>query len=378
MSSRSPNKADQYLLNALDRRAEEDALRSLYLSTGLVDFCSNDYLGLARSHELFERTHRYLLQHDLLYNGSGGSRLLAGNHAFTEETEKYLADFYISEAALLFNSGYSANLGLFSSLGQADTYILYDELIHASIHDGIRLSKSTSFMFKHNDLQHLELRLQGIKGTAFVAVESVYSMDGDVAPLNELVALCEKYDAHLIVDEAHATGLFGKQGKGKTIALQLQERIFARIYTFGKALGVHGAVIAGSKTLRSYLVNFSRPFIYTTAMSVHGIAAIRCAHEYLQEIPQTIEKAHQLIRYFQHKTDENQQLHYIPSSSCIQSIIIKGNVQVKGVAARLAEQGMDVRPILSPTVKKGTERLRICLHSFNSEQEVDRLFEVLS
>src|SRR5690606_18769580 len=188
--------------------------------------------------------------------------------------EDYIKEFHGSEAALIYNSGYDANIGFFSSVPQRGDIILYDELVHASIREGIRLSHARAFKFKHNDLQDLDSLLLKYNSKQdnldqryiYVVTESVFSMDGDTALLEGLTNITDIQGAYLIVDEAHATGVFGKKGQGLVQHLDLQKRVFARIITFGKAMGAHGAVITGSKLLGDYLINFSRSFIYTTAL----------------------------------------------------------------------------------------------------------------
>lgn len=212
-----------------------------------------------------------------------GSRLLSGNTAFAEELEKYIAQYHHAEAALLFNSGYNANLGLFSALGRKGDTILYDELIHASVHDGMRLSKAECKPFAHNNTVQLKQLLKETTAPVFVAVKSVYSMDGDFAPLKEIGALCKKYNASLIVDEAHATGIFGEKGKGLVTELGLENEVFARLITYGKAMGCHGAAVVGSTLLKNYLTNFARSFIYTTAAPLTNLYAIKSAYDLLQQ-----------------------------------------------------------------------------------------------
>ena len=367
--------ADKDLNAALQKRREEDALRGLVVNSGLIDLFSNDYLGLARSKELHQEVEEFVKAKGAGKNGSTGSRLLSGNTAFAEELENYIASFHRAEAALIFNSGYDANLGLLSCIAQKGDTVIYDELIHASVHDGLKMNGASTFRFRHNDLVHLEERLKTAAGNIFVVVESVYSMDGDPAPLREIVPVCKRYDANLIVDEAHATGVFGKSGEGMVNELGLEKEVFARVHTFGKALGVHGAAVLGSELLREYLVNFSRPFIYTTALPFHSLAAIRCAYERMQRSDNEREKLVALIDLFRKECGD--ELALIESRSPIQCVIIEGNTNVKQVAGGLCEEGFDVRPILSPTVPKGQERLRICLHSFNSAQEVTRLAKCL-
>jgi 8-amino-7-oxononanoate synthase len=357
-----------------------------------VDFCSNDYLGFARSEQLREM----ILEKAPLppkgggymdyKNGSGGSRLLAGNSKYAEDLEDFIAGYYSSEAALLFNSGYNANLGLFSCLPQRGDTIIYDELVHASIHDGMRLSNAISFPFRHNDIEHLKERLDRAPGNIFVAVESVYSMDGDFAPLNEIAQICEgmlssalqggNVRANLIVDEAHATGVFGK---GMVQQYGIEKKIFAVIHTFGKALGVFGAAITGSQLLKDYLINYARCFIYSTALPPHCLMAIECAYTLLAQSDEAVNKLRGNIQFFRQNIKElGIDSHWIVSSSPIQCILIPGNEKVLQVAENVQANNMDVRAIRSPTVAKGKERIRICLHSFNSEEEIKELLEILS
>lgn len=364
---------DDFLLKKLNERQQQNAFRVLRLPDGKTDFCSNDYLGIVRN-RLIEK--KLASEKDVSYShGATGSRLLAGNYALIEETEKQLAQFHQAAAGLIYNSGYDANLGLLSCVPQRGDTIIYDYLSHASLRDGIRLSFATSYSFKHNDLADLEKRLQVATGTIFVVTESVFSMDGDTAPLTAISALCEQYGAHLIVDEAHATGVIGEQGEGLVQQLNLQQKCFARIHTFGKAVGCHGAIVLGSEALRNYCINFSRSFIYSTAIPESSVAAIKCAYVLFPVMHS--ERAHlqQLIDYFQ---QANTRYEKLVSHTPIQIVIIPGNDQVKQVAGALQAAGLDVRPILYPTVPAGKERLRIVLHAFNTMDEVKKLVEVCS
>lgn len=365
--------ADGFLSQSLQKRQELNAVRRLTVTENTIDFCSNDYLGFARSAELRSAIAGEYAQLELPQNGSAGSRLLAGNTAYAEELEKRIAAFHHAEAGLLYNSGYDANVGLFSALGQKDTTIIYDELIHASVHDGIKMSSATAFMFKHNDLFHLEERLKIAAGTVYVAVESIYSMDGDAALLKEILALCKTYHANLIVDEAHATGVTANAGRGLVQQLEMEEEVFARVHTFGKALGCHGAIVVGSNLLRDYLINFSRAFIYTTALPMHSLVAINQSYQLLQRSTTGIQQLNGLIAFFKKEAMLINKQEITDSNSAIQCIVIPGNGHVKSIAAGLQEQGFDVRPILSPTVQKGRERLRICLHAFNTGEQISRL-----
>lgn len=374
---------EHFLLQRLSQRKELGLFRSLKITTGLIDFCSNDYLGFANSGELLSLVEHFPTpsQHTVL--GSKGSRLLAGNTAFAEQLEQYIAGFHIADTGLLFNSGYDANVGLFSSVPGKNDTVIFDELIHASVHDGMRLGRATTMPFVHNNIVDLEMQLRvareskGNDSGIFVAVESIYSMDGDQAPLTAIAALCERFNAALIVDEAHATGLVGSEGKGLVNELHLEEKVFARLHTFGKALGCHGAIVLGSETLRSYLINFARPFIYSTALPFPALVAIRCAYDLLPNATQQRRMLQSLIQYFKTKMQSLPAIQLMTADGPIQSVIIPGNQKVRAIAAALEQEALDVRPIVSPTVPKGSERLRICLHAFNTEAEVDRLISGL-
>ena len=369
--------ANDFLLQALNRRREEGLLRNLQTENGLIDFCSNDYLGLARSEDLLCMAEKEWSQLLHKKSGSGGSRLLAGNTAYAEALEKEIAQFHRAGSALIFNSGYDANVGLFSCVPRRNDTILYDELIHASVRDGVRLSPAKGFNFRHNDMAHLESRLQKAEGTCFVAVESVYSMDGDYCPLKEIAELCSRYKALLIVDEAHATGVTGEKGEGLSAALGLENEIFARLHTFGKALGCHGAAVLGSPALREYLVNFARSFIYTTALPLQSLVSIRCAYRFFPAMHQERKKLAGLVDLFRSASGEAE-LELTPSDGPIQCILQSGNTRARELAGKAREQGFDVRPILSPTVPEGTERIRVCLHAFNTPGEVSGLIDSFS
>lgn len=365
---------DDFLLSQLERRQLQHALRELKLPPPhMVDLCSNDYLGLARGAAMQEAVHALLMERPYMH-GSTGSRLLAGNYAWIEEAESNLAAFHEAPAGLIYNSGYDANVGLFSCVPQKEDTVIYDQLIHASIRDGIRLSRAQAFSFLHNDVQDLEKKLQRASGKIFVAVESVYSMDGDMAPLRPIAAACEKAGALLIVDEAHATGVVGERGEGLVQALGLVPACFARVHTFGKALGCHGAVVLGSDTLRRYLLNFSRSFIYTTALPPTAIAAVMASYNLFPYMKEAREHLAALIARFRQNTS---QLQVLPGETPIQIVMTPGNEFTRRQAATLQNAGLDVRPILHPTVPKGQERLRIVLHSFNTFDEVDQCTQLL-
>src|SRR5258706_5683391 len=317
---------EDFLHKKLNERKEQNSFRQLRLpDPGMIDFCSNDYLGIVKNgllgtYHYSERGHTY---------GSTGLRLLTGNFKLIEDTEKFIASFQSSEAALIFNSGYDANVGLLSSVPQRGDAILYDYLSHASIRDGIRLSFARSFSFQHNDLNDLENKLKRLTGNIFVVTESVFSMDGDICPLKELVVLCEKYNAHLIIDEAHATGVIGKKGEGLVQMLALESNCFARVHTFGKACGAHGAVVLGSNDLRDYLINFARSFVFSTSLPEQAIAHIKDSYELFPEMRKEREKLRKLISYFEQKTQDLKPVILLISSTPTQGILIPTNDRIK-------------------------------------------------
>lgn len=369
----------------LQQRQANNALRQLPASKNQVDFASNDYIGFAHNENLFQQTHQYLLAHNIKTNGATGSRLISGNHHLYQVAESFIAQFHQAEAALIFNSGYDANVGFFSCVPQRNDIILYDELCHASIRDGIQMSHAKAYKFQHNDTEDLERLLQKFLTpnsqlpTVYLVTESVFSMDGDSPNIEALTQLTQKYNAYLVIDEAHALGVFGEQGEGLVQSCGLQDQVFARIMTFGKGLGCHGAAILGSADLKSYLVNFARSFIYTTGLSPHSVATIVVAYQHLAKEKETLALLKNNIVFFnQEKLRLGLKPMFVYSKSAIQSAIIPGNDTVKNIATQLQQQGFDVKPILSPTVPEGQERLRFCLHSYNSQAEISNVLELLS
>lgn len=371
-----------HLTTKLEIRKQNNAVRKLSLPNNLIDFSSNDYIGLSKNKTIFEQTHQYLIDTNSIHNGATGSRLISGNHKVYLDAENYIANFHQSETAIIFNSGYDANVGFFSSVPQKGDLILYDELCHASIRDGIQLSNAKAYKFKHNDFENLEKlieRFQTEFAEIYIVTETVFSMDGDCPNMEELVAVSNKYNCYLVVDEAHALGVFGENAKGLVQMLGFQDQVFARIMTFGKGLGCHGAAIVGSQELKEYLVNFARSFIYTTGLSPHSVATILVAYKHLESEKKTIEKLRENIIHFnQEKNLLGLKPMFVRSKSAIQSAIISGNQKVKSIASQLQEKGFDVKAILSPTVPEGQERLRFCLHSFNTKEEISEVLRLLN
>ncbi len=373
---------EDFLHKKLNERKEQSAFRQMRLSSGMVDFTSNDYLGIARYKWIEkEMAANHSQAASTMSHGSTGSRLLSGNYPLIEEAENKIARFHDSNAGLIFNSGYDANLGLLSAVPQRGDTVLYDQYAHASIRDGIRLSFAQSQSYRHNNAEDLEEKLRKASGNIFIVTESVFSMDGDLAPLQSLVELAEKFGAHLIVDEAHATGIIGEKGEGLVQHLHLQHNCFARVHTFGKALGCHGAIVLGSVALIQYLINFSRAFIYTTAMPESATAAILSSYKIFPAMLSEREKLQNLIQRFREHTRmhdrKNEQGAPIDSPTAIQGFVVHGNERAKALSEKLAQAGLDARPILYPSVSRGAERLRIILHAYNTKDELDELFRQL-
>jgi 8-amino-7-oxononanoate synthase len=369
------------LLSKLEERATAHALRQTNSLGGLVDFSSNDYLGLAASPQLFEAAHQYLLDNNIKENGSTGSRLITGNHILYDTAEAMLAEFHGAQSALIFNSGYDANVGFFSSVPQKGDVVLYDEYIHASIRDGIRLSGASAYKYPHNNADALYRLIERHRSKAqelYVVTESVFSMDGDTPNLSAFADMAGRYKCRLVIDEAHAIGVFGSKGQGLVQENCPAKDVFARIITFGKGLGCHGAAVLGSTDLRNYLINFARSFIYTTALPPHTLATIICAHKLMQEQEDTRIALQDIIMHFKWESERLNLTTFILSFSAIHCIVVPGNEKVRRIAQVMQQAGFGVKPILSPTVPAGQERLRFCVHAFNTKEQVTQALELLT
>ncbi len=360
---------------------EEERKSSSSSSRFLIDLSSNDYLGFARSQKLRESIDREWQK--MAEEASGftsasiNSRLVTGNREYCEQLEYDIARFHRAEAGLIFNTGYMANLGLVSSLTDDGDTILYDLNVHASLQDGMRLSGAHCLPFRHNDCNHLEKKLKACQGKTYVCIESIYSFDGTQAPLKKIAEICHQYNASLIVDEAHATGITGENGEGLVCQHNLENEVFARVHPFGKALGSHGAIVLGSKVLRSHLINFARSFIYSTALPPQVLAGIKCAYERLPLASGERQQLEMLKIKFAEFARSFQIFLPFPESPSIFFPVGDGQ-KTKALSNSLASAGIDVKPILSPTVKRGKECLRICLHAFNTEDEIFHLLRHLS
>ncbi|MRI01946.1 aminotransferase class I/II-fold pyridoxal phosphate-dependent enzyme [Kriegella sp. EG-1] len=375
----------------LTKRTEDGSLRELSKESRLVDFSSNDYLGFAKEKSFSNDVSKLLSQFENINNGATGSRLLTGNHPLYKKLELRLANLFKSDAALVFNSGYDANIGFFSSVPQRGDIVFYDEFIHASIRDGINLGNAKSIKFKHNDLKDLKFKYQNLVKRIgpieespidiYLVTEAVFSMDGDSPDLFLFVEFCLKNQIRLIVDEAHSVGVFGEKGNGLVSQLGLENKVFARIITFGKAFGCHGAAVLGTSSLIEYLVNFARSFIYTTALAPHAIASIVVAIEFLnvQKGKKSRIQLQEKISFFNQEVQRmNLTSLFIQSNSSIHCALISGNECVKTLAEKLKEDGFDIKPILSPTIPAGKERIRFCIHSYNSKVEITRSLGILA
>lgn len=460
---------ERRLQDHLDRRRREGTLRTLMplplpkpqhhevgatqydvqpgstSAPALIDFASNDYLGLARcreQHAFVQSAYDKLFTPDShnidLYPpmlGATGSRLLSGDSLLARSLELKLASIHQRPSALLFNSGYDANLSVLSSLPyrEDDDAIVMDELVHNSLIMGVRmgrLRKERVFSFRHNDVVDLKRVLDEVSlsssplASILIVVESVYSMDGDIAPLHNILDLAQVVGARVVVDEAHGLGVYGstnvdnlevidyeniapsdgddgrtiqdvpdnssKGGVGVLAALNLESHpaLLCSIHTFGKAAGCHGAVVAGSSTLISYLVNYARPFVYSTSLPPHSLVSIQQAYESMMgEVgEQRRKKVFRLVRIFREEMSvalrmnfpKNTEFELLPSPSPIQAIVVPGNDECISVCKYLRNEGnFDVYPIRSPTVAKGKERIRIVLHSHNHADQVRELSKVL-
>ena len=350
-------------------------LRRLSPRSGL-DFSSNDYLGLASSPRIGRAIADAIARG--VPTGSGGSRLLRGNHEEHEALERAAAEWTGAESALFFATGFAANAALLAALPQSGDLILADELIHASVHDGLRLARCEARLFAHNDLEAAGALLSGWRasnasGRAWIAVESLYSMDGDRAPMRELVQLAERFDAMLLIDEAHATGVFGDRGVGLAQGLDGRDDVIV-LRTCGKALGCEGALVFLSATLREFLINRARPFVFSTAPSPLMAVAVREAISIIVDEPG---RSQQLLALADHASDRLERFGVPRTGSQILPLLIGDEQRTMEVAAALQARGFDVRGIRPPTVPAGTSRLRISITLNVDESAVDALADAL-
>lgn len=377
------------LRSAIARRHARGLLRSLRApAADSADFSSNDYLGLAR-----DPSFRSLVSEHAAGCGPGstGSRLLSGHTSRTEAAEAAAKSLHGAEAVLLFNSGYAANVSLISCVPDRDDAIVHDELVHASAHDGMRASRaSVRVSFDHNNagamIDAVRTAMKEAEGLVFVVVETVYSMDGDVAPIGKMLDLlleeriASGREIVLVADEAHAGGLYGPHGAGVCHPHARHPALLARIVTLGKAFGTHGAFVLCSPSMRTYLLNYARPLIYSTALPPHAVAAVQAAYEFARtdRAAALRRRVWRLRDRFRKRADERLPKDaLLESDSPIQGVLVPGNASCVAAAEYIRGRGFEVYPIRSPTVPRGEERIRVVVHAHNTDREVDGVVEAI-
>jgi 8-amino-7-oxononanoate synthase len=360
----------------IERLKAAHSYRTLKPASG-IDFTSNDYLGFARHPAIREAAITAIDAEGIV--GASGSRLLRGHHPLHEQLERRAADFFACEATLYFSSGYLANLALFTTLCDRHDAIIYDEAIHASAKEGIHAAPADRYRAVHNDLNSFDDNLSRArartKGALWIAVESVYSMEGDIAPLDALITLAEAHDAKLIVDEAHATGIFGRNGRGVSEG-RPASRLIA-VHTCGKALGVAGALICASSVIVDYLINRARPFIYSTAPPPLLAAALMRALDLVDEEQWRRERLLKIIEFASERLARSAGDHLRFGGSQIMPVILGAEERALSAGDSLQRAGFDVRAIRPPTVPAGTSRLRLSINCGHSEDDIAQLAEAL-
>ncbi len=375
LQQRLNQRTDEGLLR--ERPVVQSAQKNELLVDGksLINFSGNDYLGLANS----ETARQSVKENVELYGfGSGASHLICGHQQPHETLENELAAFMERDAALTFSSGYMANLAIIQCLSARGDVIIADKLNHASLIDGVKLSQATSRRYSHCDLTALERRLKNAPQNKFVVTDSVFSMDGDIAPLTEIVALCERYNAILIVDDAHGFGVLGETGKGCIEHFGLnQKQLPVLMCTLGKSLGSYGAFISGEQVLVDYLIQFARSYIYTTAMPAMIAAASLENLKFLIHHPEINHRLKDNIQYFK-SCCKQVKVFPMPSITAIQPVIIGDNKKLLRVNKQLKEAGILVAAIRPPTVAENSGRLRITLNAAHSRNDIKRLVDTLA
>ena len=370
------NKASPYVA-ALNALKDDDRLRSLTPRAG-IDFSSNDYLALAGCQRMRKAVAAAVEAGTPI--GAGGSRLLRGNCAEHESLEAEAARFFGAEASVFFASGYIANFAVLTTLPQRGDLLVLDALVHASIHEGARAGRAEFRLSAHNDANSIEdvirtWRSEGGKGRIWIVAESLYSMDGDFAPLEAIVAIADRHDAFLMMDEAHATGVFGPNGRGLTAAYEGCENLIA-IHTCGKALGAAGALVTTTGLLRDFIVNRCRPFIFSTAPSPLMAVAVQEALSILRDEPERQQCLANLIDFAHHEIGARQGWRL--SGSQIMPFIVGDNARAMALAVALQARGFDIRGIRPPTVPAGTARLRISLTNNVDQRDVRAMLAALA
>lgn len=344
-----------------------------------IDFCSHDYLGFSKLGLLERKLRETERLRDDLGSGSAGARWISGEHHLIGKVEEQIAMFHHARSALIFNSGYEAILGLLSSVPQSTDLILYDEQVNAPIRDGIRLSQARAYAFRHNEVESLEALIQQHQKyfeNIYVVVESVYAVEGNSAPLLELEEICQDFrNIFLIVDETHAIGVFGRQGRGLCNALSLETKVFARIYAYDKAMGCHGAAVVGSEALKDYLARYARTLTNTMALPYCSVEAIKHAYQLLIETDQK-DQLQSNIAYFYSRTASMKPC--VRSQSAVHTFLAGSNELADQIDQELRTSHIHVRALRSPEVRPGQERICFTVHAFNTREEIDLLLGLLS
>ncbi len=361
----------QQLDTQLTKRKQENRYRSLKVyNAEMLDFASNDYLGFSKNTHLLKKYQEYVSQLTTL--GSTGSRLITGNTLLHQEIEENIANYHESPSSLLFNSGYSANVGFWSTVPSRTARILYDEHIHASIREGIQLNPCTHTKFAHNSISDLENCLKNSTSPTFIAIESVYSMQGSIAPLVSILEIAQKYNAYVVVDEAHALGTISQYGLCQHENVHLHPNLLARVFTYGKALGCHGASIVSNRIVTDYLINFCRNFIYTTSLPETEIIKIKASYELLAQT--SIEPLSAIITYFRTKVIELELSPYFTlTATPIQALIHTTSTWIADLEKFLLHRNIFTKAIYAPTVPINQPCIRISLHTNVSFESIDYL-----
>lgn len=369
-------KTPESIARLMLQRKQNNRYRTLKTSDyRMIDFWSNDYLGIASGKEIQQLFLDYLKSHENenLF-GSTGSRLVSGNMPVFEKAEAELAVFFNSEAALLFPSGYVANLAFCSAVPQKKDLVLYDAECHASIKASLRQSNASFRSFKHNDLGDLKKKIADRSSEVYVIVESIYSISGDMAPLEELAELCSEKACRLVVDEAHSTGIYGPQGRGLSVEYGIENSVFARIHTFGKAVGAAGAIIACSKEMKDYLINFALPFIYSTAMPPVQVHSILFNLDYIRNNSNLIQVLKNNIQFFKEMAFKSGLGNLFSNFNQILNLKVGADDVANNLSKAMQNKGIMIKAMLPPTVPVSKSSLRIIMHSFNSYEEIENFF----
>lgn len=364
--------------NELESLKQKSRLRTLISNKG-VDFSGNDYLSLS-NHPVITQKLKEALESGIPH-GSTGSRLLRGNHPVFEEFESYVAEWKNVESSLIFNSGFDANVGVLTTLIPENSIVFSDQFIHASMIDGLKQNPAKKERFRHCNYDHLETLLKKYESDAspkFVVVESVYSMDGDITDFKSVRSLCEKHGAELIVDEAHATGMFGNTGAGILEETNMMDFPLITVHTCGKALGSFGAFVTCRSEVKEYLVNKCRTLIFTTALSPLNVIATQSAVELQKNMNNERNHVLKLADYFRTEISKSGKYETGNSKSMIVPVIIGNDEDAIRLSEKCKSENFDVRAIRPPSVPENTSRLRVTFNSSIQKNDVDKLLDIIS